>query len=72
MLSRSDGRVTAADPYVARSQSVAAFVEAPLISIGFYVWFVAVSRGWVMQDFMTVRTAAHHVLHGVSPIRNRM
>jgi alpha-1,2-mannosyltransferase len=47
--------------------SVAVFIEAPLISVAFYIWFIAVSRGWVMQDFMAVRTAAQHVLHGASP-----
>jgi alpha-1,2-mannosyltransferase len=47
--------------------SVAFFVQTPLICVAFTVWFVAVRRGWVMQDFMAVRSGAKDVLRGVSP-----
>lgn len=47
--------------------AVAFFVQTPIICVAFTVWFVAVHRGWAMQDFMAVRSGAKDVLRGASP-----
>jgi hypothetical protein len=47
--------------------AVALFAEIPFICVAFYVWRIAVGRGWAMQDFMAVRSAAHDVIAGISP-----
>jgi Glycosyltransferase family 87 len=47
--------------------TVALFAEIPFICVAFYIWRIAVVRGWAMQDFMAVRSAAGDVVHGISP-----
>ena len=45
------------------------FAQAPLVFVAFTLWFVIVSKGWAMQDFMAMRSGAHAVLHGGSSYR---
>jgi hypothetical protein len=62
------GRIFARLPAAERGPlALALYAEVPLLCVGFYIWSIAHSRNWVMQDFMAIRAGARDVLNGVSP-----